>query len=95
MCHDVQTADKFYVTSLSAKQALEHRRLFEAALEGEDNSAAGVKRVRRGHKQETPRKRAKATEESSQETSGGSTAETSPETSQVNRYPVVLNVLSL
>ncbi|CAM4574980.1 unnamed protein product [Leuciscus chuanchicus] len=43
MCHDVQTADRFYVTNLSAKQAVEHRRLFEAALEGEDNSAAGLK----------------------------------------------------
>ncbi|CAM4574988.1 unnamed protein product [Leuciscus chuanchicus] len=82
MCHDVQTADKFYVTNLSSKQALEHRRLFEAALEGEDHSAAGIKRVRRGHKQETPRKKAKVTEESSQETSDGATAETSPETSQ-------------
>lgn len=58
MCHDVQTADRFYVTNLSAKQALEHRRLFEAALEGEDNSTAGLKQVRRGVTDE-PRKRVK------------------------------------
>lgn len=30
MCHDVKTADKFYAMNLTAKQAMEHRRLFEA-----------------------------------------------------------------
>ncbi|ROL45395.1 hypothetical protein DPX16_23683 [Anabarilius grahami] len=32
-CHDVRTANKFYTMNLTAKQALEHRRLFEQALE--------------------------------------------------------------
>ncbi len=40
MCHDVSTADKFYVTNLSAQQAMEHRRLFESAMEGPDRSPA-------------------------------------------------------
>ncbi|XP_056589091.1 uncharacterized protein LOC130409250 [Triplophysa dalaica] len=40
MCHDVRTADKYYVTNLTAKQAVEHRRLFEAALEGPERSPA-------------------------------------------------------
>nr|XP_055063051.1 uncharacterized protein LOC129446123 [Misgurnus anguillicaudatus] len=40
MCHDVKTADKFYVTNLSAKQAMEHRILFERSLEGEERSPA-------------------------------------------------------
>ncbi|KAI7808200.1 hypothetical protein IRJ41_020067 [Triplophysa rosa] len=40
MCHDVCTADTFYVTNLTAKQAVEHRRLFEAALEGLERSLA-------------------------------------------------------
>ncbi|CAM4574692.1 unnamed protein product [Leuciscus chuanchicus] len=81
MCHDVQTADKFYVTNLSATQALEHRKLFEAALLGEDNTVAGVKRRRHGPEEETHRKRAKTTG-SSEETSSDTTADTSPETSQ-------------
>ncbi|CAM4574628.1 unnamed protein product [Leuciscus chuanchicus] len=38
MCHDVRTVDKFYVTNLSVKQAVEHRRLFQAALQGQDRS---------------------------------------------------------
>ncbi len=38
MCHDVRTADKFYVTNLTAHQAMEHRSLFESALEGPDRS---------------------------------------------------------
>ncbi|XP_016146086.1 uncharacterized protein [Sinocyclocheilus grahami] len=48
MCHDVRTADKFYVTNLSAQQAMEHRRLFESALEGPERSPP---------KQPTPKKR--------------------------------------
>ncbi|XP_052002629.1 uncharacterized protein LOC127657771 isoform X2 [Xyrauchen texanus] len=80
MCHDVQTADRFYVTNLSVKQAVEHRMLFEAALKGEDDSTAGVKRVRPGRKTDKPRKRLKASEEASGDTSGS--PEMSPETSQ-------------
>nr|XP_055062921.1 probable serine/threonine-protein kinase samkC [Misgurnus anguillicaudatus] len=40
MCHDTSTADKFYAMNLSAKQAVEHRRLFEEALCGEEVSPA-------------------------------------------------------
>ncbi|XP_065114058.1 uncharacterized protein [Paramisgurnus dabryanus] len=36
MCHDTRTADKFYACNLTAKQAWEHRTLFETALEGPD-----------------------------------------------------------
>lgn len=34
MCHDIQTTDKFGPTNLTAKQTMEHRKLFEKALEG-------------------------------------------------------------
>lgn len=55
MCHDVSSADKFYVTNLSDQQAMEHRRLFESALEGPDRSPA---------KQPTPKKRKRPAEKS-------------------------------
>ncbi|XP_073695497.1 uncharacterized protein [Garra rufa] len=80
MCHDVQTADRFYVTNLSTKQAIEHRMLFEAALQGVDISSAGVKRQRHRRKMERPRKRGKASEGDSGDTSGS--PEKSPETNQ-------------
>ncbi|XP_067284388.1 uncharacterized protein [Pseudorasbora parva] len=35
MCQDTSTADRFYVLNLNAKQAAEHRHLFESAVEGE------------------------------------------------------------
>ncbi|XP_057204406.1 translation initiation factor IF-2-like [Triplophysa rosa] len=38
MCHDTSTADKFYAVNLNARQAVEHRRLFEEALEGVEAS---------------------------------------------------------
>lgn len=38
MCHDTSTADKFYAMNLNSRQAVEHRRLFEQALLGEDGS---------------------------------------------------------
>ncbi|XP_016382922.1 uncharacterized protein LOC107719893 [Sinocyclocheilus rhinocerous] len=53
MCHDVRTADKFYVTNLSAQQAMEHRRLFESALEGPERSPP---------RQPTPKKRKRPAE---------------------------------
>jgi len=62
------------------KQALE---LFEAALQGEDNTGVGLKQVRHRRKMDTPRKRVRASEDDF-----GTTPEESPETSQVNRYPV-------
>nr|XP_055065242.1 uncharacterized protein LOC129447502 [Misgurnus anguillicaudatus] len=38
MCHDTSTADKFYAMNLNSRQAVEHRRMFEQALLGEDGS---------------------------------------------------------
>ncbi|XP_073730752.1 uncharacterized protein [Misgurnus anguillicaudatus] len=40
MCHDTSTADRFYAMNLNVKQAVEHRRLFEGALVGEEVSPA-------------------------------------------------------
>ncbi|KAI7789677.1 hypothetical protein IRJ41_005408 [Triplophysa rosa] len=69
MCHDVRTADKFYVTNLTAKQAVEHRRLLEAALEGPERRQVASK--------DHPRKKRKLLEP---ELSSGSTT---PEDDQV------------
>ncbi|XP_057193190.1 uncharacterized protein LOC130556322 isoform X2 [Triplophysa rosa] len=80
MCHDVRTADKFYVTNLTAKQAVEHRRLFEAALEGPERSPASKdipKRRRQVASKDHPRKKRKLLES---ELSSGSTT---PEYDQV------------
>lgn len=55
MCHDIRTADKFYVTNLSAQQAMEQRRLFESALEGPERSPP---------RQPTPKKRKRPAEKS-------------------------------
>ncbi len=38
MRHDTSTADKFYAVNLNPKQAVEHRLLFEQALEGPESS---------------------------------------------------------
>ncbi|XP_073730751.1 uncharacterized protein [Misgurnus anguillicaudatus] len=40
MCHDTSTADRFYAMNLNVKQAVEHRRLFQGALVGEEVSPA-------------------------------------------------------
>ncbi|XP_073711507.1 uncharacterized protein [Misgurnus anguillicaudatus] len=40
MCHDTSTADRFYAMNLNVRQAVEHRRLFEGALVGEEVSPA-------------------------------------------------------
>ena len=40
MCHNIQTADKYYAMNLNPTQANETRALFEAALKGEDNTVA-------------------------------------------------------
>ncbi|XP_041737755.1 uncharacterized protein LOC121570363 [Coregonus clupeaformis] len=40
MCHDIQTADKFYAINLNPAQASETKALFQAALKGEDTSVA-------------------------------------------------------
>ncbi|RXN15049.1 hypothetical protein ROHU_028371 [Labeo rohita] len=100
MCHDVKTADKFYVTNLSAHQAMEHRRLFESALEGPERSptklATPIKRKRSTKK---PRSSKKPPPASSELTSGSTTPEetevryqesgtSSPESVEVNWHPV-------
>ncbi|XP_057180265.1 uncharacterized protein LOC130547909 [Triplophysa rosa] len=80
ICHDVRTADKFYVTNLTAKQAVEHRRLFEAALEGPERSPASKdipKRRRQVASKDHPQKKRKLFEP---ELSSGSTT---PEDDQV------------
>ncbi len=40
MCHDTTTADRFYALNLDAKQAAEHRRLFDSAVVGEEAEEA-------------------------------------------------------
>ncbi|XP_071212416.1 uncharacterized protein [Salvelinus alpinus] len=40
MCHNIQTADKYYAMNLNPSQANETRELFEAALKGVDNTVA-------------------------------------------------------
>ncbi|XP_048010905.1 uncharacterized protein LOC125244732 [Megalobrama amblycephala] len=43
MCHDTSMADRFYALNLDARQAAECRRLFEAAVEGEDTAPGSPK----------------------------------------------------
>lgn len=40
MCHTTTTADRFYALNLNAKQAAEHRRLFDTAVVGEEAEEA-------------------------------------------------------
>lgn len=53
MCHDTSTADRFYALNLNAKQAAEHRRLFEEAMVGDEAPAgspiAGQKKTQKRH----------------------------------------------
>lgn len=42
MCHDTSRADIFYEVDLNARQAVEHSRLFEEALEGVDRRPRAV-----------------------------------------------------
>lgn len=98
MCHDVRTADKYYVTNLTTKQAVEHRRLFEAALEGPERSPASKavqKRTRPVTAKDHPPKKRRSLE--ADLSSGSTTPEklemtfqessvSSLESSQVNCY---------
>lgn len=59
MCHDLRTADKFYVVNLSAQQAMEHRRLFESALEGAERSPSKQSPVKRKRPSKTEKSRKK------------------------------------
>ncbi|XP_048046191.1 uncharacterized protein LOC125268125 [Megalobrama amblycephala] len=47
MCHDTSTADRFYALNLDARQAAEHCRLFEVAVEGEDAAPGSPKAEKR------------------------------------------------
>ncbi|CAM4569226.1 unnamed protein product [Leuciscus chuanchicus] len=47
MCHNVRTADKFYVTNLIAKQAIDHHRLFETSLQGAERSPSTIQNPRK------------------------------------------------
>ncbi|XP_051993073.1 uncharacterized protein LOC127651336 [Xyrauchen texanus] len=64
MCHDTKIADRFYAINLNPRQALEHRRLFETALEGPELSPVKQepKRKHAGRKAAKPRKRAREEE---------------------------------
>ncbi|XP_067301019.1 uncharacterized protein [Pseudorasbora parva] len=53
MCHDTSTADRFYALNLDATQAREHRRLFEAAVEGEDTTPGSPEKKVRKRKRPT------------------------------------------
>ncbi|XP_051553439.1 uncharacterized protein LOC127440720 isoform X3 [Myxocyprinus asiaticus] len=61
ICHDFGTVDKFYPIHLNAKQAMENRRFFEAALEGPECSPVKEqhqqKRKRQGQMADRPCKR--------------------------------------
>ncbi|XP_073731779.1 uncharacterized protein [Misgurnus anguillicaudatus] len=54
MCHNTSTADKFYAVNLNCSQAMDHRRLFEAALEGPDISPDKVVSKKRKAADEAP-----------------------------------------
>ncbi|KAL1249532.1 hypothetical protein QQF64_020537 [Cirrhinus molitorella] len=59
MCHDTATADRFYALNLDAKQAAEHRRLFDAAVVGDETEEAEVspeKATTSKRKRTTPQK---------------------------------------
>ncbi|CAM4574225.1 unnamed protein product [Leuciscus chuanchicus] len=76
MCHDTRTADKFYVANLTPQQAMELRRLFDAALEGAERGSPSMeptsgKRPAKG-KGKQPLKR-RAPESPDEELTSGST----------------------
>ncbi|XP_073706247.1 extracellular calcium-sensing receptor-like [Garra rufa] len=97
---DLETADKFYVSNLSAQQAMEHRKLFESALEGPERSpprqATPQKRKRPAGKTRASKKPAPKSQEL---TCGSTTLEetdvhyqesgtSTPESIEVNCHPV-------
>ncbi|XP_039505456.1 uncharacterized protein LOC120461373 [Pimephales promelas] len=57
MCNDTRTADKFYMANLTPQQAMEHRRLFDTALEGEERGSPGKSPSRRRGELQSPRTR--------------------------------------
>ncbi|XP_039525903.1 uncharacterized protein LOC120478182 [Pimephales promelas] len=88
MCHDTRTADKFYVANLTPQQAMEHRRLFDTALEGEERGSpskqpTSLKRKRPAKGKEPLKKKRRAPESSDEEMTSGSTT---PEATKSPEY---------
>ncbi|XP_066515568.1 uncharacterized protein [Hoplias malabaricus] len=78
MCHDVSTADKFYVLNLNVEQAAERRKLFEAISQGPEVEPPVLgtpaekqtgKRKQKGSQRRQPRKRQRREEEEEETTS--------------------------
>ncbi|XP_039550555.1 uncharacterized protein LOC120495189 [Pimephales promelas] len=88
MCHDTRTADKFYVANLTPQQAMEHRRLFDTALEGEERGSpskqpTSLKRKRPAKGKEPLKKKRRAPESSDEDMTSGSTT---PEATKSPEY---------
>ncbi|RXN37522.1 hypothetical protein ROHU_001978 [Labeo rohita] len=80
MCHDTATADRFYALNLNAKQAAEHRRLFETAVAGDEaEPAESTKQATRPkRKSATPQKRPALTSPSASPSTSASSPHASP-----------------
>ncbi|KAL0163623.1 hypothetical protein M9458_039376, partial [Cirrhinus mrigala] len=80
MCHDTATADRFYALNLNAKQAAEHRRLFETAVAGDEaEPAESTKQATRPkRKSTTPQKRPALTSPSASPSTSASSPHASP-----------------
>lgn len=84
MCHDTSTADKFYAVNLNPKQAVEHRLLFEQALEGPESSPVKGEAIPKPTKRKRPAATAtKARKRPAKAPSPSSSS--ASETSQVSR----------
>ncbi|XP_039545679.1 histone deacetylase HDT3-like [Pimephales promelas] len=88
MCNDTRTADKFYVANLTPQQAMEHRRLFDTALEGEERGSPSKQPTSIKHKwpakgKEPLKKKRSAPESSDKEMTSGSTT---PEATKSPEY---------
>ncbi|XP_077091694.1 uncharacterized protein LOC143744159 [Siphateles boraxobius] len=98
MCHDTSTADRFYALNLDAKQAAEQRRLFEAAVEGEDAPPGTPERpatssrrkvAKRTRKRPPPAASPQKTEEGDDPTEEDPTEEDPTEEDQTEEDPTV------
>ncbi|KAL0152501.1 hypothetical protein M9458_052224 [Cirrhinus mrigala] len=80
MCHDTATADRFYALNLNAKQAAEHRRLFETAVASDEaEPAESTKQATRPkRKSMTPQKRPALTTPSASPSTSASSPHASP-----------------
>ncbi len=84
MCHDTSTADKFYAVNLNPKQAVEHRLLFEQALEGPESSPVKGEAIPKPTKRKRPAATATKARKRPAKASSPSSSSAS-ETSQVSR----------